>query len=255
MHITRPVLFFTVLCFIVMPLFAGAQSVPEGARRHMARGQTAVEMAKSPDEYGPAIEEFQAAARLAPGWPDPWYDLALLQEKTGKLKEAIASLKEYHRLAPNAPNAAKIREHIYKLEYKAEQVLTVPQIIDALVSLLQWDCDKDISKYPRLYMWGELRLQRAGTETVKALQAVQYSPKGEYYQTLKVTGPILKYATTVNVCDESANKQAGGCDSTVENEIEVVSKTLVRVNQRVLRGGDGAGVRTGQKFSFTFRKK
>lgn len=255
MHITRPVLFLTVLCFIVIPLFVGAQSVPEEARRHMARGQTAVEMAKSPDDYGPAIKEFQAAARLAPGWPDPWYNLALLQEKTGKLKEAIASLKEYLRLAPNAPNAAKIREQIYKLEYKAEQVLTVPQIIDALVSLLQWDCDKDISKYPRLYMWGELRLQRAGTETVKALRLLQYYRNGEYYQTLKVTGPILKYTTTVNVCDESANRQAGGCDSVVENEIEVVSKTLVRVNQRVLRGGDGAGVRTGQNFSFTFRKK
>ena len=238
-----------MLCLVVMSGMAGAQTIPEEARRHMARGQAAVEIAKSQDDYNAAIKEFQAASRLAPGWPDPWYSLALVQEKTGKLKEATGSLKEYLRLAPNAPNAVKIREHIYKLEYKAEQILTNQEITDVLVSFLGYSVDKPGCN-PMFF-----GIKRSGNEAVKVLGALRYYPDRESYQILKVTGPILKYVATVNVCDELANRQAGGCDSIVENEIEVVSKTFVKVNQKVLRGGDGAGVRTGQKFSCTFRKK
>lgn len=226
---------------------AYAQTIPEAARRHMTRGQAAIEMARSPHDLDMAAKEFQEAARLAPAWPEPWYDLAGIEEKTGKFKEAVGSLKKYLRLSPNAPNAAKIRERIYKLEFKAEQILTVPEIIDALLSFLGWECNQ--KHYPRLYTWGELKLERSGADAVRALRIIRYDP-----QILKITGPVLKYETIVNVCDRSANAR-GSCDSIVENEIEVVSRTLVRVNQAVVRGGGGAGVRTGQKFACTFQKK
>lgn len=252
MLMTRLILVLSLLCLIVTLGTAGTQGIPEEARRHMARGQAALEMAKSPDEYEPAIKEFQAAARLAPGWPDPWYNLAALQEKTGKLKEAIASLKEYLRLAPGAPNAAKIRDQIYKLEYRAEQMLGIPEVVGVLVSFLSWKYSGECN---RLLTWGEGYLQRDGAEKVKALKATRYYTGHSYFQTLNVTGPVLKYVTTINVCDAAADRQSGGCDSVVENEIEVSSKTLVKVKQKVLRGGDGAGVRTGQNLSCTFQKK
>jgi tetratricopeptide (TPR) repeat protein len=246
------------LFIVSVSVFPGiCQTIPEEARRHMVRGQAALEMAKSPIEYDSAIKEFNEAARLAPGWPDPYYNLALLQEKTGKLREAVASLKQYLRLAPNAPDAAKIRDHIYRLEYKAEQVLSVPEIIDVLVSFLNFelDCDKNKYKaYGRLF-WGELFLKREGNDAVKALSAILYYPERQFYQTLKVTGPILQYQSTINVCDQAANRAEGGCDSTVEYKIEVVSKTLVRVDMKVLRGGSGAGVATGQTVSCTYKKK
>ncbi len=230
---------------------AYAQTIPEAARRHMTRGQAAIEMARSPHDLDMAAKEFQEATRLAPAWPepwyDPWYDLAGIEEKTGKFKEAVGNLKKYLRLTLNAPNAAKIRERIYKLEFKAEQILTVPEIIDALLSFLGWECNQ--KHYPRLYTWGELKLERSGADAVRALRIIRYDP-----QILKITGPVLKYETIVNVCDRSANAR-GSCDSIVENEIEVVSRTLVRVNQAVVRGGGGAGVRTGQKFACTFQKK
>jgi len=110
-----------------------AQNIPEDARRHMARGMAAVEMANSPEEYGAAITEFQAAARLAPGWPNPHVHLGLAQERAGNFEAAAVSLKEYLRLDPTTPDAEKIQEQIYKLEYKAEQVLTESEIIDVLV--------------------------------------------------------------------------------------------------------------------------
>ena len=104
-------------------------------------------MAKSPEDYAAAIEEFEQAARLAPGWPDPYYNLGLVQEKAGKFREAIVSLNRYLQLAPNAPDAAKIQEHIYKLEYKAERenILTIADIVDVLVSFGKeetWEIEK-----------------------------------------------------------------------------------------------------------------
>lgn len=259
-------LFFAVLalCLMMVPRFAGTQTISEEARRHMARGQAAVEMARSPEEYGDAIKEFEKAAKLAPDWPVPYFNLALLQEKTGRFKEAAVSLREYLRFAPNDPDAAKTRERLYKLEYKAEQTLTVPDIVDVLASGFSWDTDhwrvtKSSPGNARACggTWMELVFSRDAADAVKALAALRYyqSNGGQRHQTLKVTGPVLRYVTTVNVCDDAANRQLGGCDSVMEHEVEVVSKKLVRVRQKVLSGGSGAGVADGNKFVCTFEKK
>jgi tetratricopeptide (TPR) repeat protein len=227
----------------------------------MARGQAAVEMAKSPDEYDSAIKEFQQASRLAPDWPDPYYNLAILQEKTGKLKEAVASLKEYLRLAPNAPDAAKIQEHIYKLEYKAEQVLSVHEIIDVLVSGFQYSEEWEDSLLVKTGIrkcgghHSEVSFQREGVDTVRALLANNYGR--QYFQTLKVTGPVLRYITTVNVCSLDANEQLGGCDIVQEYEVEIVSKRLIKVNRKVIGTVTmkGASTQKGDIVSCTFQKK
>lgn len=84
-----------------------ARAVSEEARRHMARGQAAVEMAKSPVELEDAIKEFQKAIELAPTWPSPYYNLGLVQEKAGTFREAIASYKRYLQLAPQCPGCRK----------------------------------------------------------------------------------------------------------------------------------------------------
>jgi len=141
---TKAFYLVVVLAISVLLLsVVNARAVSEDARRHMARGQAAVEMAKSPVELEDAIKEFQEAARLEPNWPDPYYNLGLTQEKAGKLREAAASFKKYLQLAPNVPDAAKIQEQIYKLEYKAEQVLSIPEIIDVLVSFWPSEWQKE----------------------------------------------------------------------------------------------------------------
>ena len=51
--------FYLIVVFAVSALPfspAYAQTIPEEARRYMARGQAAVEMAKSPEEYDSAEE-------------------------------------------------------------------------------------------------------------------------------------------------------------------------------------------------------
>ena len=96
---------------------AAAQSVPEEARRYMARGIAAVETAKSAGDYVLAALEFEKAARLAPDWPDVYYSLGSVQAKMGDTASAIKSYQRYLELAPRAPDAEKVRQEMYKLEY------------------------------------------------------------------------------------------------------------------------------------------
>jgi formylglycine-generating enzyme required for sulfatase activity len=100
------------------------QTVSDEARRHFDRGVAAVEMAKSPADYEAAIKEFQQAIDLAPEWADAYFNMGKIQEQAEKFGDAIASLKQYLRLAPNATDAEAVKSLINKLEYKAENTLT-----------------------------------------------------------------------------------------------------------------------------------
>jgi tetratricopeptide (TPR) repeat protein len=98
-----------------------AGTVPEEAQRYMARGMAAVEMAKTPKDYKRAVREFEQAAKVAPNWPDVYFNLGSVQAKAGNYGEAMRHYKRYLELAPKAPDAAKVREEVYKLEYRAEE--------------------------------------------------------------------------------------------------------------------------------------
>jgi tetratricopeptide (TPR) repeat protein len=110
-----------VLIFLAWVSVTLADTVPEEAQRYMARGMAAVEMAKAPKDYERAVREFEQAAKLAPNWPDIYFNLGSVQAKAGNYGEAMRHYKRYLELAPNAPDAAKVREEIYKLEYRAEE--------------------------------------------------------------------------------------------------------------------------------------
>ncbi|OGP68190.1 MAG: hypothetical protein A2W27_07815 [Deltaproteobacteria bacterium RBG_16_44_11] len=236
-----------------------AETVSEEAQRYMAQGIAAVEMAKDPADYEDAISKFEKAKSLAPNWPDVYYNLGLVQEKAGKYRDAGTTLKQYLRLAPNAEDAATVKSLIYKLEYKAGQVLTVPEIIDVLVSLSDekiWqvvgDCKKDNfdTYYSNKLDFRRLDFKREGNDAVRSLKDFQYEPYPTF-QILKVTGPVLKYITTRNV----DSRKDPNLTAIMEHEVTVVSKRLVKLNQKVLRGGLVNGVSDGQRFSCTFSVK
>jgi tetratricopeptide (TPR) repeat protein len=237
------------------------QNISEEAKRHFDRGTAAVEMAKDPEDYKVAIDEFKQAAALAPEWPDVYYNLGLVQEKAGQFKNAVDTLKTYLKLAPNAADGDAVKSLINKSEFKAEQVLSIPDIINVLVSSFVyggegWNYSATVKTSNRecRRLWKELSFSREGVDSVKVLQSTRYYPVRDSYQTLRIRGPVLKYVTTINVCDASANKQERGCDSIMENEVEVVSRSLIKINQKVIRGGSGAGVGNGDRFSCTFQK-
>ena len=115
-------LFFFILCILAANTFAAdVSNIPEEARRYMIRGRTALEMARSPDDYRLAIDEFQQAVRLAPDWADAHYNLAAVQARAGDYRSAIASYRRYLELAPDAADAPKVRDEIVSLEYRLER--------------------------------------------------------------------------------------------------------------------------------------
>ena len=227
-----------IVCLLLLQSVSHAGAVSEEARRHMARGQAAVEMAKSPVELEDAIKEFQEASRLAPNWPDPYYNLALLQEKTGKLKEAVASLKQYLRLAPNAPDAAKVKERIYKLEYKAERenILTIADIVDILVSFGKeetWEIVKKGNGFTDAYTF----ITRVGNDRIKVPKSIYYVDSNQYrvceaesesFNIIKIEGPLVKFAIVWSHCGCPICHRADRWMCTAEYEVEVVSKTYVK---------------------------
>ncbi len=117
---------YAVVLFIIAlsgawTVAVAAQNVPGEARLYMARGVAAVEMAKTPGDYVLAAMEFDKAAKLAPDWPDVYYTLGSVQVKMGDTASAIKSFQRYLELAPASQDAEKVRQEIYKLEYRRDR--------------------------------------------------------------------------------------------------------------------------------------
>jgi tetratricopeptide (TPR) repeat protein len=111
----------SAFCFAVMPRMISAQTVSEEARRHMDRGQAAIEMATTPEDLNDATKEFQKAIDLAPAWPDPYYNIGMTQNKMERFDDALKNLRSYLQLAPNAGNAQEVQQIVNKIEYKKDR--------------------------------------------------------------------------------------------------------------------------------------
>ncbi|OPY10183.1 MAG: Carboxy-terminal processing protease CtpA precursor [Syntrophaceae bacterium PtaU1.Bin231] len=105
-----------------------AEAVPEEARRYLMRGMAAEEMARAPGDFERAAREYGQAAKLAPTWPEIYVYLGSAQTKAGDYRGAMASFRRFLELAPDSPDAGKIRDELYKLEYLAEQQSKVAEI-------------------------------------------------------------------------------------------------------------------------------
>lgn len=99
-----------------------APAVPEEAERNMARGTAYAQKATDAAGDRKAIAEFEAAANAAPWIALAYYNLGVVQEKTGLYAEAIQSLKFYLLAAPDAKNARDVKNKIYALEVDAEDL-------------------------------------------------------------------------------------------------------------------------------------
>lgn len=96
-------------------------AVPEEAQKYMGRGQGALEIARTPDDFLASISEFKKAARLAPWLASAYFNLAVVQEKAGQFNEAMRNFKFYLLAAPTAADAQEVKTRIYGLELKAER--------------------------------------------------------------------------------------------------------------------------------------
>jgi len=96
-------------------------AIPEETERRMARGSAAVKGAKNEKDFQDAAAEFEKASLAAPWLPAVYYNLGITQDKAGKYKEAIQSLKLYLLAAPDASDAKAVKNLIYEIEYRQEK--------------------------------------------------------------------------------------------------------------------------------------
>jgi thioredoxin 1 len=97
------------------PIFA-QQSIPEAAQQHFQAGIAMIQNAEVPDDLRNALNEFEAAADLAPMWPEIHYNLAQLAAETDKPAKAIKEFERYLNLAPQAADYGKVQEEIARLQ-------------------------------------------------------------------------------------------------------------------------------------------
>jgi uncharacterized protein len=93
---------------------------PEVLRRQMLRAQAAVETAQSPEDYQKAMAEYNLAMEVDPTLPEIYYNLGLIQDKSGQYDLAITNLRKYLELAPLAQDKQAVQDMIYKIEYKRD---------------------------------------------------------------------------------------------------------------------------------------
>jgi tetratricopeptide (TPR) repeat protein len=100
-------------------------AIPEEARRHFVRGNTALKDAKDASDYDRAIARYNDALLVAPWWPEPYFNLAKALELRESYDQAIAALKLYLLAAPQAEDARAAQDMIYALQDKKERTTSV----------------------------------------------------------------------------------------------------------------------------------
>lgn len=98
-----------------------APAVPEEAKRHLARGKAALRGAKEARDFQDAAEEFKKALLHAPWLAEAYYNLGVIQDKAGHYDDAMKNLRFYLIAAPKAPDAEKVKELVYEIEYRKEK--------------------------------------------------------------------------------------------------------------------------------------
>ncbi|MBN1474334.1 MAG: hypothetical protein JW914_06940, partial [Syntrophaceae bacterium] len=163
-------------------------------------------------------------------WSQAYYKMGLAQEKAGKYSDAIISLKKYLQLAPKSPDAAKMKEKIYKLEYQAEKVLALADISDILSSFAKWEkrgqCRFDNMMFENI--------KKVSPDSVRVIVFADGS-RGLKFAVLKVEGPIFKFTAKIrnwDYQDAGLRSMFGIEPDLLENQIEVVSREHVIVRQK-----------------------
>jgi len=120
----KSILYFALLALLGFGLAGPVHADTAAAKRHMARGAAAMEMAKSPADFRDAVKEFSQAVKEAPDWANAWFNLGVAHESAEDYQAAINSFKTYLKKAPKAADRENVEMRIFKLEYKMEKAGT-----------------------------------------------------------------------------------------------------------------------------------
>lgn len=89
-------------------------SLPEEARRYRVSAEAAI----SEKRFDDAADHYEDALKIAPWWPEGHFNRALVLGEAGRSTEAIAEMKKYLQLVPDAANTRQAQDQVYKWEEK-----------------------------------------------------------------------------------------------------------------------------------------
>ena len=95
-----------------------AAEIPAAARDHYARARKLFAAAETINDVGKAIDQYQAALRIAPWWPEANKDLGLALETAQRHEEALTALGLYLAAEPSGRDARAVEDEI-KLHVRA----------------------------------------------------------------------------------------------------------------------------------------
>lgn len=221
-------LIFLLGVFSAITINVVAQEIPEEARKHLIRGKTAFEIAKQPNDFVLAIEEFNQAIALAPNWDEPYLQLGKVYEKTKQYTEAITSLKTFISLTQDNTKASEAQEKIYELEFLAEQTLTNESIVNILCEgFSSWEMSGNQLYWP---YYAATKFEKTSNNSVQLKKTIYGNDGGVFFSVdvnLNITGPVLKFTTYCDQCTPS-------CPYNISNEIEFVSKKEIIYRQTLM---------------------
>lgn len=237
---TKAFCLVAVLAVSVLLLSAvNAWAVSEEARRHIDRGQAAIEMAKTPADLEDAVREFQKAAELAPSWPDPYYNLGMVYEKIGTYDQAIRNLNRYLELSPTASDAGQVRSLINKLEYKMEKAEKERMDPNNLVGVWAPD-DANGGVFERFEIRNNNRIVEGGLRQYEFTEERGLSCR-PWFVPIQWDGSLLVIAhTRYYYCDKSVQKNC--CPTDASLSLVMVAKDTLKGTLRITSYKDHYGI-------------
>lgn len=136
-------------------------------------------------------------------------------------------------------------------------VLTVPEIIDVLVSLSDeqaWQVSGDCRPHIKFKPNEDKRLKGDRWVSIMNVFFLTGREAGYHYGSELVGGSVLKYSFIANSCPEGEHQHDYDCFGEEVHEVEVVSKTLVRIRQKTIRRDFNGFLSQGER-SCIFQKK
>ena len=219
-------------------------AIPEEAERYMARGAAATKGAKTEKDFQDAAAEFEKASLAAPWLPVVYYNLGITQDKAGRYKEAIQSLKLYLLAAPDASDAKAVKNLTYEIEYRQEKAAkeSSPAAVAAKKQQTyeEWLRNLDGARYvgssnvQDTYFENELMIR--GSTLFWRQRVTQYCrdcvrevPVGQWYD-------MAQYGGRMQIVGRQAKRVLGG---SFVNDIFTISedgKSITQVSQTVNGG-------------------
>lgn len=87
-------------------------ALSEEARKYKVQAEAAIGR-KSFDE---AAARYLDVLKIAPWWPDGYFNRALIFGEMGRYRKAIAEMRKYLQLVPGSPDARSVQDKIYEWE-------------------------------------------------------------------------------------------------------------------------------------------